>query len=170
MSISSAQNCSICDIFDMNVVVFCIFHFFGKLSWSSLFVMRNCLASLSLNLFVLLLFLLEWFAFIGQKAPPGFPGSPYAINFKLSIPESSGLELMNVSTYSCGDTSLGCSCGDCPLSPMCSSSEPPSPPRKEACTIRIGSLKVGNDADITINFLLAFLLLMVDWLALISQC
>ncbi|KAH9654815.1 SSD domain-containing protein [Citrus sinensis] len=84
----------------------------------------------------------EWFAFIGQKAPPGFPGSPYAINFKLSIPESSGLELMNVSTYSCGDTSLGCSCGDCPLSPMCSSSEPPSPPRKEACTIRIGSLKV----------------------------
>ncbi|KAJ4715850.1 Niemann-Pick C1 protein-like [Melia azedarach] len=84
----------------------------------------------------------EWFAFIGQKAPPGFPGSPYSISFKSSISKSSGLELMNVSVYSCGDTSLGCSCGDCPLSPACSSVEPPSPPRKEPCTVRIGSLKV----------------------------
>ncbi|KAL5858640.1 hypothetical protein ACOSQ3_006098 [Xanthoceras sorbifolium] len=84
----------------------------------------------------------EWFAFIGQKAAPGMPGSPYTINFKLNIPESSGMELMNVSVYSCGDTSLGCSCGDCPLSPVCSSSEPPSPQRKETCSIRVGSLKV----------------------------
>ncbi|KAK1560393.1 hypothetical protein Q3G72_026113 [Acer saccharum] len=84
----------------------------------------------------------EWFAFLGQKASPGMPGSPYTINFKLNTSESSGMELMNVSVYSCGDTSLGCSCGDCPFSPVCSSSEPPSPQRKETCSIRVGSLKV----------------------------
>ncbi|KAG2291020.1 hypothetical protein Bca52824_037689 [Brassica carinata] len=66
----------------------------------------------------------EWFAFIGQKAPPGFPGSPYAINFRSSSPELSAMAPMNLSTYSCGDTSLGCSCGDCPSSPACSSPEP----------------------------------------------
>lgn len=53
------------------------------------------------------------------------------------------MELMNVSVYSCGDTSLGCSCGDCPSSPVCSSLEPPSPPKSNACTIKIWSLKVG---------------------------
>lgn len=84
----------------------------------------------------------EWFAFIGQKAPPGFPGSPYEIDFKSTIPDSSKMVPMNVSAYSCGDTSLGCSCGDCPLAPACSSSEPPSPPKKESCLIRIGPLKV----------------------------
>ncbi|KAF9676396.1 hypothetical protein SADUNF_Sadunf09G0134200 [Salix dunnii] len=84
----------------------------------------------------------EWFAFIGQKAPPGFPGSPYEIDFKSTTPDSSKMVPMNVSAYSCGDTSLGCSCGDCPLAPACSSSEPPSPPKKESCLIRIGPLKV----------------------------
>ncbi|KAJ6410205.1 hypothetical protein OIU84_009658 [Salix udensis] len=84
----------------------------------------------------------EWFAFIGQKAPPGFPGSPYEIEFKPTTPDSSKMVPMNVSAYSCGDTSLGCSCGDCPLAPACSSSEPPSPPKKESCLIRIGPLKV----------------------------
>lgn len=84
----------------------------------------------------------EWFAFIGQKAPPGFPGSPYEIDFKSTILDSSKMVPMNVSAYSCGDTSLGCSCGDCPLAPACSSSEPPSPPKKESCLIRIGPLKV----------------------------
>ncbi|OMO79971.1 Patched [Corchorus capsularis] len=84
----------------------------------------------------------EWFDFIGQKALPGFPGSPYTIAFKSSVTNSSGMELMDVSTYSCGDTSLGCSCGDCPSSPQCSSSEPPSPPKKDDCSISIGPVKV----------------------------
>lgn len=84
----------------------------------------------------------EWFAFIGMKAALGFPGSPYSINFKSSMSESSGMEPMNVSVYSCADTSLGCSCGDCPLAPACSSSDSPSPSKEEACSIRIGSLKV----------------------------
>ncbi|XWS55186.1 hypothetical protein CRYUN_Cryun10bG0153000 [Craigia yunnanensis] len=84
----------------------------------------------------------EWFEFIGQKAPPGFPGSPYAIDFKSTVPDLSGMELMNVSAYLCGDSSLGCSCGDCPSSPQCSNSEPPSPPKKDHCSISIGSVKV----------------------------
>lgn len=85
----------------------------------------------------------ELFAFLGQKVALGFPGSPYAINFKVNPSASSQMELMNVSVYSCGDTSLGCSCGDCPSSPVCSSLEPPSPPKSYACTIKIWSLKVG---------------------------
>ncbi|PPD98412.1 hypothetical protein GOBAR_DD04540 [Gossypium barbadense] len=76
------------------------------------------------------------------KAPLGFPGSPYAIDFKSTVPDLSGMELMNVSTYSCGDTSLGCSCGDCPSSPQCSNSEPPSPSKKDHCSITIGPIKV----------------------------
>ncbi|KAL7116492.1 hypothetical protein ACP275_03G008100 [Erythranthe tilingii] len=48
---------------------------------------------------------------------------------------------MNVSTYSCGDTSLGCSCGDCPNSAVCSSSASPAPPKKSSCSVRIGSIK-----------------------------
>ncbi|CAH8338602.1 unnamed protein product [Eruca vesicaria subsp. sativa] len=85
----------------------------------------------------------EWFAFIGQKAPPGFPGSPYAINFKSTSPELSAMAPMNVSAYSCGDESLGCSCGDCPSSPACSSPEPlPPPQEQDSCSFRIGPLKV----------------------------
>lgn len=70
------------------------------------------------------------------------PGSPYAINFRSNIPSSSGMKPMNVSVYSCSDTSLGCSCGDCPSSPICSGSAPPSPHDKRSCSIRLGSLKV----------------------------
>ncbi|XP_058191781.1 NPC intracellular sterol transporter 1-related protein 1-like [Rhododendron vialii] len=84
----------------------------------------------------------EWFAFIGQQADLGLPGSPYAITFRSRFPESSRMELMNVSVYSCGDTSLGCSCGDCHASPVCSDLEPPSPHEKDPCSISIGSLKV----------------------------
>ncbi|KAF8013214.1 hypothetical protein BT93_I1169 [Corymbia citriodora subsp. variegata] len=84
----------------------------------------------------------EWFSFIGEKADLGFPGSPYAISFKSNVPESSGMVLMNISSYSCGDTSLGCSCGDCPASPFCSDAEPPPPHQMDTCSISIGSLEV----------------------------
>ncbi|XP_019244879.1 PREDICTED: Niemann-Pick C1 protein-like isoform X2 [Nicotiana attenuata] len=84
----------------------------------------------------------EWYAFIGRRAAPGVPGSPYAINFKPTAPESSGMKPMNVSAYSCGDTSLGCSCGDCPSASACSSSDPPPAQREDSCSVRIGSLKV----------------------------
>ncbi|KAL6995974.1 NPC intracellular cholesterol transporter 1 [Sarracenia purpurea var. burkii] len=87
------------------------------------------------------LFLAEWFAFMGRKADPDVPGSPYKIDFLPTAPESSGMRPMNVTVYSCGDTSLGCSCGDCPSSPVCSSSVPPPSYKKGSCSVRIGSLK-----------------------------
>ncbi|GAB2243546.1 hypothetical protein Droror1_Dr00023674 [Drosera rotundifolia] len=81
-----------------------------------------------------------WFAFLGKRAPPMVPGSPFAISFRGSVPESSGMIPMNDTTYSCGDVSLGCSCGDCPSSATCSGSV--GPPQKEgSCKIRIGALK-----------------------------
>ncbi|KAK7371782.1 hypothetical protein VNO80_05147 [Phaseolus coccineus] len=83
----------------------------------------------------------EWFEFLGQKVPPGLPGSPYSILFKTATLDPSPMKLMNASVYSCNDTSLGCSCGDCPSSSVCSDPEP-SPPSKDPCAIRIGSLKV----------------------------
>ncbi|OMO54600.1 hypothetical protein COLO4_36400 [Corchorus olitorius] len=84
----------------------------------------------------------EWFAFIGRRALPNLPGSPYAIQFKPSAPESSGMKPMNVSTYSCGDVSLGCSCGDCPASPVCSITAQPPSHKGATCSVRMGSLKV----------------------------
>ncbi|KAK9666670.1 hypothetical protein RND81_14G202500 [Saponaria officinalis] len=84
----------------------------------------------------------EWFAFIGQKVTSDMPGSPYAINFQTTAPASSGMKIMNVSAYSCNDTSLGCSCGDCPSSPVCSSSEPPHSKTKDSCSIKLGSIKI----------------------------
>ncbi|KAF4382786.1 hypothetical protein G4B88_021569 [Cannabis sativa] len=52
------------------------------------------------------------------------------------------MDPMNVSVYSCADTSLGCSCGDCPLSPACSNIDPPSPSKEDTCTLKFGPLKV----------------------------
>lgn len=49
---------------------------------------------------------------------------------------------MNVTTYSCGDISLGCSCGDCPSSPVCSNAVPPASHKGGSCSVRFGSLKV----------------------------
>ncbi|KAJ0024062.1 hypothetical protein Pint_09225 [Pistacia integerrima] len=83
----------------------------------------------------------DWFTFIGRRAAPNLPGSPYPIKFLPSAPESYGMKPMNVTTYSCGDVSLGCSCGDCSSSPVCSSTAPPSLHKQGSCSVRIGSLK-----------------------------
>ncbi|KAL5713817.1 NPC intracellular cholesterol transporter 1 [Ranunculus cassubicifolius] len=83
----------------------------------------------------------EWFAFLGRQAELGVPGSPYIIDFRSDIPEKSGLKPMNVSVYSCGDSSLRCSCGDCSSSPVCAESSS-TPQKSHSCSVRIGSLKV----------------------------
>ncbi|KMZ68869.1 hypothetical protein ZOSMA_228G00010 [Zostera marina] len=49
---------------------------------------------------------------------------------------------MNVSAYSCGDSTLGCSCGDCQSSPKCSDLSSLALPKKTSCSIKIGSLEV----------------------------
>ncbi|KAH9620444.1 hypothetical protein KSS87_017380 [Heliosperma pusillum] len=97
----------------------------------------------------------EWFAFLGQKVTSDLPGSPYAMNFRTSAPASSGMKIMDVSPYSCNDTSLGCSCGDCPLSPVCSSSEPPHSKTKDSCSFRLGSIEIKCvDLSMAILFIL----------------
>ncbi|TYI42794.1 hypothetical protein ES332_A01G123600v1 [Gossypium tomentosum] len=83
----------------------------------------------------------EWFVFIGRRAPNNMPGSPYAIQFLPTVPESSGMKPMNVSTYSCRDVSLGCSCGDCPSSPVCSNTAISTSNKGATCSVQIGSLK-----------------------------
>ncbi|PQQ11388.1 Niemann-Pick C1 protein-like [Prunus yedoensis var. nudiflora] len=83
----------------------------------------------------------EWFTFIGRQAPSSVPGSPYAIRFSSSVTESSAMKPMNVSTYSCGDNSLGCSCGDCPSSTVCSNTVSPVSRKGGSCSVRIGSVK-----------------------------
>ncbi|XP_050204981.1 uncharacterized protein LOC126655019 [Mercurialis annua] len=97
----------------------------------------------------------EWFAFIGRRAAPNLPGSPYAITFKSAAPESSGMKPMNVSAYSCGDVSLGCSCGDCLSSPVCANTAPPPQHERASCSIRLGSLKAKCiDFALTILYIL----------------
>ncbi|CAI9112476.1 OLC1v1012932C1 [Oldenlandia corymbosa var. corymbosa] len=110
----------------------------------------------------------EWFDFIGQRAELGFPGSPYAMNFTLKIPDSSPMKLMNVSVYSCGDTSLGCSCGDCPSSLACSDTEPPSPDKRHSCFLRIGPLKV-KCIDFSVSILYIFMVVTFFGWALFHQ-
>ncbi|KAJ8772723.1 hypothetical protein K2173_027900 [Erythroxylum novogranatense] len=83
----------------------------------------------------------DWFAFIGRRAAPNLPGSPYAIAFKSTAPESSGMRPMNVTAYSCSDFSLGCSCGDCPSSSACTNKAPSTEHAGGSCRVRIGSLK-----------------------------
>ncbi|CAA6655866.1 unnamed protein product [Spirodela intermedia] len=82
----------------------------------------------------------EWLAFIGRQADLGEPGSPYAINFPSTVPDSSTIKPMDVPVYSCGDSLLGCSCGDCPSSPMCSDQTPPTPHHKRKCSIKFDQL------------------------------
>ncbi|WZZ54559.1 hypothetical protein YC2023_054666 [Brassica napus] len=94
----------------------------------------------------------EWFAFIGQKAGVNLPGSPYGIKFSPLPPVSSGMKPMNVSTYSCSDDTLGCSCGDCPSAGACSSTAAPPTQKRHACSIKIGSLEAK-----CVDFVLAIL-------------
>jgi len=84
----------------------------------------------------------EWFAFLGRQASLDEPGSPYSMDFITTVPPSSSMEPMNVSVFSCGDTSLGCSCGDCPSASICSDLLPPVPHKNGSCSIHLGSAKV----------------------------
>ncbi|XP_057728449.1 uncharacterized protein LOC130944243 isoform X2 [Arachis stenosperma] len=94
----------------------------------------------------------EWFSFLGRKAAPYSLGSPYAITFQPNPIKSSGMKPMNVSTYSCGDISLGCSCGDCPSSSVCSDSVSTTTHKRDSCTVKVGSLVVK-----CVDFILAVL-------------
>ncbi|KAK2392749.1 NPC intracellular cholesterol transporter [Trifolium repens] len=105
----------------------------------------------------------EWFAFIGKKAAPGGLGSPYAIRFQPNATKSSGMEPMNVSAYSCGDISLGCSCGDCPSSSVCSSSSSTTTQKRDSCSLKVGTLMV-KCVDLTLTVLYIILIcVLLGW-------
>lgn len=121
------------------------------------------------NLLCLNVFLFaDWFAFIGRRAAPNLPGSPYAIKFWPSAPEASGMIPMNVSAYSCADGSLGCSCGDCTSSPVCSSTAPP-PHKSSSCSVKMGSLNVRANTIVHQIWLLHSISCLL-WMQLSSKC
>ena len=85
----------------------------------------------------------EWFTFIGKKAEMFEPGSPFAIQFTSSVENSSSIEPLNVSVHPCWDTSLSCSCGDCPSANSCADVLPPSSHGDEGyCLIQVGHKQV----------------------------
>lgn len=83
----------------------------------------------------------DWLAFIGRQANLNEPGSPYLITFGSDFSDSSGVKPLNSTIYSCGDPSLGCSCGDCPSSSVCAGSLLPQLNTETACSVKMGSLK-----------------------------
>uniref|UniRef100_A0A453CMN3 SSD domain-containing protein n=1 Tax=Aegilops tauschii subsp. strangulata TaxID=200361 RepID=A0A453CMN3_AEGTS len=83
----------------------------------------------------------EWFAFLGRQANPNEPGSPYLITYRPDLSDSSGVKPLNTTVYSCGDPSLGCSCGDCPSSSVCMGSLLPQSKTETSCSVKMGSLK-----------------------------
>nr|CAB3487941.1 unnamed protein product [Digitaria exilis] len=84
----------------------------------------------------------EWLAFLGRQANPNEPGSPYSITYRSDFSASSGVKPLNSTVYSCGDPSLGCSCGDCPSSSVCAGSLLPQLNTETSCSVKMGSLKV----------------------------
>jgi Niemann-Pick C1 protein len=80
---------------------------------------------------------------MGRQANPNEPGSPYLITYRSDYSGSSGVKPLNSTVYSCGDPSLGCSCGDCPSSSVCAGSLSPQLSTENSCSVKIGSLKVG---------------------------
>ncbi|VAH35214.1 unnamed protein product [Triticum turgidum subsp. durum] len=104
----------------------------------------------------------EWLAFLGRQANPNEPGSPYLITYRPDLSGSSGVKPLNTTVYSCGDPSLGCSCGDCPSSSVCMGSLLPQSMTETSCSVKMGSLKAGcldfSLAVVYIVFLCAILL------------
>uniref|UniRef100_A0A0E0DH75 SSD domain-containing protein n=1 Tax=Oryza meridionalis TaxID=40149 RepID=A0A0E0DH75_9ORYZ len=83
----------------------------------------------------------EWMAFIGRQADLNQIGSPYLITFPSDISGSTAVKPLNATIYSCGDPSLGCSCGDCPSSSVCTGSLSPQLNTETSCSVKTGSLK-----------------------------
>lgn len=84
----------------------------------------------------------DWFNFIGRKAGLYEPGSPYSIQFRTDVPDSSHMEPLDAPVTPCSDSTLSCSCGDCPSATMCSEPLPPPQNVSERCSFHVGSLKV----------------------------
>ncbi|MCO5604732.1 hypothetical protein L7F22_058902 [Adiantum nelumboides] len=98
-----------------------------------------------------------WFSFIGRKAELFEPGSPFAIHFTSVNESPSPMQPLNVSVVPCWDTSLACSCGDCPTASFCDNVTPsPSHDSDQNCILHAGFIQVR-----CIDFTMAFLYLVV---------
>lgn len=84
----------------------------------------------------------DWLSFMGHRAGLYEAGSPYQITFKTSGEEVMGMRLLNTSVTPCWDSSLGCSCGDCPSASSCAEPLPPPSNDDVGCSVKIGALKV----------------------------
>eukprot|EP00850_Spirogloea_muscicola_P011841 SM000075S21930 [mRNA] locus=s75:132909:143830:+ [translate_table: standard] len=86
----------------------------------------------------------DWFAFMGQLAPLYNPGSPYKIGFpdQSSEVEYELIKPLYLPAHACSDTSLLCSCGDCPSSPGCKKPLPPPTNASGGCKLKIGGTAV----------------------------
>lgn len=84
----------------------------------------------------------EWFAFMGREAGLYEPGSPFLINFRTDDKEGSPMIPLNTPIAPCYDSSLGCSCGDCPVASTCAEPAPPAPPKSKGCSVNIAGHQV----------------------------
>ncbi|GBG66859.1 hypothetical protein CBR_g70736 [Chara braunii] len=84
----------------------------------------------------------EWFAFMGKKAPPYEPGSPFTINFPKSLPRKSTMQPLGIEMVPCNDSLLECSCGDCPTAQDCAPPLPPIPRKAGGCSLALGGMNV----------------------------
>ncbi len=56
------------------------------------------------------------------------------------------MEPVDIPVAACDDSSLGCSCGDCPGASICADISPPPPPASEGCFVKIADYQVTPSA------------------------
>ncbi|OAE25593.1 hypothetical protein AXG93_2982s1140 [Marchantia polymorpha subsp. ruderalis] len=83
----------------------------------------------------------DWLSFMGHRAGSYEAGSPYQINYKTNA--VGDIRPLNTSVTPCWDSSLSCSCGDCPSATSCAEPLPPSDNKDEGCHVTLGSLQIG---------------------------
>ncbi|KAJ7299954.1 hypothetical protein O6H91_Y105400 [Diphasiastrum complanatum] len=100
----------------------------------------------------------EWFSFIGAKAGLYAPGSPFAIRFRTSAPKLSSIRPLNTTMVPCWDSSLSCSCGDCPTAKYCSQAPPTPTNHTSVCAVHIGGNQI-RCIDLAMGVIYVMLLL-----------
>ncbi len=60
------------------------------------------------------------------------------------------MEPVDIPVAACDDSSLGCSCGDCPGASICADISPPPPPPSEGCFVKIADYQVTPSAKTVI--------------------
>eukprot|EP00249_Psilotum_nudum_P020094 c27562_g2_i2 orf=166-3330(+) len=97
----------------------------------------------------------EWLSFLGMEAELYEPGSPFAIRFISSLPKAGAMRPLNVPVVPCWDSSLSCSCGDCPSASVCSEISPSVANSTSHCSVHIGSIEIKCvDLALTILYIL----------------